>query len=127
MTKSYASLEQKVCPVCTKTFDSGSILLDRRLKDSMERFTTTGWDLCPDDKAKYDDGYIALVETKPPTDGSTLKPEDAYRLGRIAHIREEVFVASFNIPARNADGSLVPLMFVDQEVMNLLEKAVADG
>lgn len=35
--KSHCSIERKVCPICTKEFDSGAILLDRRLRDSMDR------------------------------------------------------------------------------------------
>jgi len=124
--KSYVSLEQKVCPVCTKTFDSGAVLLDRKLRESMELKTTTGWDLCPDDKEKYDDGYIALVEAEMPA-GSRLKPEDAYRLGRIAYIREAAFAANFNIPARRDDGTLEPLMFIDSEVMDMLKEAMKEG
>lgn len=44
--KSYVSMEQNVCAVCGKTFDTGSILLDRRMQDSMERHTVTDWGLC---------------------------------------------------------------------------------
>jgi len=122
MSKSYVSLEQKVCLVCAKAFDSGAVLLDTRLKDSMERFTVTGWDLCPDDKARYDDGYIALVEARPPTEGDTLKPDEAYRLRRIVHIREAVFTTIFNIPPRLEDGTMLAVTFAEPAVMDMLEE-----
>ena len=97
-TRRHEPLEQKVCLVCAKTFDSGALLLDTRVKDSMEHYTVTGWDLCPEDKAKYDDGYVALVEARTPAAGMTLMPEEAYRLGRIVHIREAAFDTIFEHP-----------------------------
>lgn len=45
--KSHVSIEQHVCLVCGQAFDTGAVLLDRRLRASMAHHTTTGWDLCP--------------------------------------------------------------------------------
>ena len=44
--KSHVSLERHVCLVCGVAYDTGSILLDKRLRQSLERYTTTGWGLC---------------------------------------------------------------------------------
>ncbi len=41
--KSHVSLEQQLCLVCGTAFDTGNILLDRRLRASMKHQTTTGW------------------------------------------------------------------------------------
>src|SRR3546814_5168048 len=43
--KSHVSLEQHVCLVCGVAFDTGAILLDKRLRASLERHTATGWGL----------------------------------------------------------------------------------
>jgi len=59
--KSYVSMERKKCGVCGKDYDSGSILLDRRLKESMERHTLTGWGMCEEHQKLKDAGYIAIV------------------------------------------------------------------
>jgi hypothetical protein len=40
--QSHVSLEQHVCLVCGKAFDTGTILLDKRLRASMEHHTKTG-------------------------------------------------------------------------------------
>ncbi len=48
--KSYVSLEQHVCLVCGHAYDTGNLLLDKRLRASMQRHTTTGMGLCPDDQ-----------------------------------------------------------------------------
>lgn len=54
--KSHVSMEQHVCLVCGQLFDTGAILLDRRLRPSMEHHTVTGWDLCPEHRRLYEEG-----------------------------------------------------------------------
>jgi len=100
--KSYVSVEQHVCLVCGAAFDTGNLLLDRRLHARFERHTATGWSLCAEHRKLFDDGYVALVECDPqrsglPTDGERLKPEQAYRTGRIAHVRREAFARLFDV------------------------------
>ena len=68
--KSHVSLEQHVCLVCGTAFDTGAILLDKRLRASMERHTATGWGLCPEHQKLADDGFVALVECDPQRSGS---------------------------------------------------------
>ena len=93
--KSHVSLEQHVCLVCGTAFDTGAILLDKRLRASMERHTATGWGLCPEHQKLSDDGFVALVECDPQRSGSQasgrMKPEQAYRTGRLAHLKREAF------------------------------------
>lgn len=118
--KSHVSMEQKVCVVCTTKFDSGAILLDRRLKQSMERYTTTGWGMCPECDKLRQAGYVALVgcdsEKSEIRDG-IVDPSGAYRTGKIVHIKEEAFVRVFNAPVpRNK------VVFSDQTVLDKLEK-----
>lgn len=101
--KSHVSLEQHVCIVCGAAFDTGAILLDRRLRASMQHHTATGWGLCAEHRKLFDDGYVALVECDPqrsglPTNGTRVKPEQAYRTGRLAHLKREVFARVFNVP-----------------------------
>lgn len=101
--KSHVSLEQHVCLVCGMHFDSGNILLDKRLRASLERHTTTGWGLCPQHQKLFDDGFVALIECNPQRSGlhdglTRLKPEQAWRTGRLAHLRRQVFARVFNVP-----------------------------
>lgn len=117
--KSHVSMERRVCLVCGATYETGSILLDRHLRASMQRQTTTGWGLCPEDQKLYDAGFVALVECDPersgvPAPGARLKPEQVYRTGRIAHVRREVVEAAFNVPPM-ANQACV---FVDTEVID---------
>ena len=89
MSKSYVSVEQHQCFVCGKTYDTGAILLDKRLQESMERTTVTATGLCQDDQKKKDEGYIALIGA----DEATQR-----RTGDVLHIRAEVWPRIFNVP-----------------------------
>lgn len=40
--KSYVTLEQKICVVCGRSYDTGSLLLDKRLRERFEHHTITG-------------------------------------------------------------------------------------
>jgi hypothetical protein len=99
--KSHVSMEQKMCPVCGKVEDSGSILLDRRLKQSMEQHTVTGYALCKLHQKLKDEGYMFLVvcdETKSNINSNNIKMEDAYRTGEIIQIKRDVFSKMFTVP-----------------------------
>jgi hypothetical protein len=124
--KSYVSLEQHLCVVCATPFDTGSILLDRRLRASMRRHTTTGWGLCPEHQRLHSEGFVALVECDPqrsgaPSGDGQMKPEQAYRTGLLAHLRREAFTRAFNV-AITADQ---PVVFVEPGVIEQLQARVA--
>jgi len=123
--KSHVSLEQHVCLVCGVTFDTGAILLDKRLRPSMERYTTTGWGLCAEHQKLSDDGFVALIECDPQRSGSPsgtdgMKPEQAYRTGRLAHLQRDVFARVFNVPIA-ADQ---PCVFIEPGVIERLQSMV---
>ena len=125
--KSHVSLEQHVCLVCGVRFDTGAILLDRRLRASMERHTATGWGLCPEHQKLSDEGFVALVECDPqrsgsPAGGGRVKPEQAYRTGRLAHLKREAFAQVFDVPIA-ADQ---PCVFVEPGVIEQLQTMTAN-
>ena len=124
--KSHVSLEQHVCLVCGTSFDTGSLLLDRRLRASMERHTTTGWGLCAEHQRMHSDGFVALVECDPQRSGARssdglLKPGQAYRTGRLAHLRREVFARVFDVAVVPDQ----PVVFVEPGVIERLQGMVA--
>src|SRR3546814_11650878 len=84
--KSHVSLEQHACLVCGARFDTGAILLDKRLRASMARHTAPGWGLCPEHQTLSADGFVALVAFDPQRSGSPsgparLTPAPACRIG----------------------------------------------
>lgn len=121
--KSHVTLESQVCAVCGKTFDTGALLLDRRLRPIFERKTCTGIGLCPEHEQLYRQGYIALVEcdlTKSGVTASTqeIKPEQAYRTGRLVHLTREEFNQFFDIECPPA----MPMVYVEPGVIERLAK-----
>lgn len=126
--KSHVSLEQHACLVCGVSFDTGSVLLDKRLRASMKRYTVTGWGLCVEHQKLADDGFVALVECDPQRSGSpasngNLKPEQAYRTGRLAHLKREVFFRLFNVPINDKQACV----FVEPGVIEQLLSMVASA
>ena len=121
--KSYVSVEVKVCEVCGSEWETNSILLDKRLKESMEDKTITGYGLCPEHQKLHDEGYIALIAID--ESRSSNKPENniirgmdgIYRTGGIAHIKREAAKRVFDCEIPSG-----PFMYCDDEVINMLEK-----
>lgn len=113
MEKSHVSIEVKVCPICVKQHDVG-VLLDKRLKKSLERRTVTGMAICPECEDKYKKGYVALVEIDPEKseikEDGTVSISGAYRTSRIVHVKNKVFTPQF--PAET------PFTFVSIDFMN---------
>jgi hypothetical protein len=107
MEKSFVSMEQQVCIVCGKTFDTGALLLDKRMRNSMEPHTVTGMGMCPEHQKLKDDGYIALVEADQATNT---------RLGRVAHVRASVWGHIFNVPVPEKG-----VAFVEKDAMDKIE------
>lgn len=104
--KSYVTMEQHACTVCGKAYDTGAVLLDRRLKSTFEDRTVTAMGLCEEHKQVIEDGYIILVGCDPEKtaihtddDGNIIaKGEDAYRTGELLYVWELAFQKIFNVP-----------------------------
>lgn len=112
MEKSHVGMGYDVCPVCC-TEHSETVLIDRRLKKSLQRRQATGWAMCPACQAKKDEGYIALVIcTNQP---SSLN--DANRTGEVAHVRASAWPGIFNTPVPPKG-----MGFAGQEVLEILRK-----
>ena len=112
MEKSYVSMEKKVCAVCTKEFETNSILLDRRLRNSMERYTVTGFGHCPECQAKIDEGFLALVVIDPSKSerlpNGNMSAEGAWRTGEIIFLKRSCKIFVPKPPP-------VDMVFIDEE------------
>jgi hypothetical protein len=121
MEKSHVSMEQKLCPVTGVTWDSGAILLDKRMKQSMERYTTTGMEICPEVKERIKEGFIPMVEADPKKSetlpNGNMNPKGAYRTGRVFYLKVEAFKRMFNAPVPKQE-----FCYVDIETGNYLEE-----
>ena len=115
MSKSYVSLEQKICVVTGKLYETDSLLMDRRMEESMERHTTTGYGISKEAQEQIDKGFIALVGIDPDKSTPPYTPQSVYRTGEIAYLKVEVAKSMFNIDTIDK-----PLAFVEPEVMTYL-------
>lgn len=112
--KSHVSMEQRVCLVCDKRYETNAVLLDKRLRPTLERFTTTGYGLCPEHSKE---GYVCLIEVDPGKsdgNGGRMKPENAHRTGGVAWVKEEAFRNIFN-------AEVAPICYVTIGVLEKLE------
>ena len=118
MTKSFVSMEQKQCIVCGEIYDSGSLLLNRRMTPNMEQHTLTGLGACPEHQKLADDGYIALIGVNESTKNSTLKPSEADRTGELVFLKKEAFEKMFTT---KLDPGKFPMVYVSPELINELK------
>jgi len=123
--KSYVSMEQRVCQVCGKQYDTGALLMDTRLKNSLDMHTVTGWGLCEEHQKLFDDGYVALVEvTNPIGGGETMRNKDGIRTGKMAHLRRRIFNQLFNV---ELDDDKQVMVFVEDGIIDQLSKLMAQS
>lgn len=127
--KSYVAMVTPVCPVCCReTGEQGHILLDRRLKDSFDSrgYQEISEHLCGDCQQHIDQGKVALVEADPAkskneefSGGSygRIKPQDAYRTGRLFFVSRPFFEKITDVPL-----SEPPVAFIEPQVGDLLGK-----
>jgi hypothetical protein len=119
--KSYVGMGHEVCPVCG-TNHTETVLLDRRLRNSLTKDMVTGLSLCEKCNSMTEE-YLALVAvSNANSNRTTLRPEEANRTGEIVHIRRTVAAQMFN---RELDKNL-PMVFVDTEVINHIKKLQAN-
>ena len=120
--KSFVTMEQHACAACGTPYDTGALLLDRRMREMFDRKTVTRVaGLCEQCTKMRDDGYIALVAIEESLSerlpSGNYRPDKVYRTGAIAHVRGEAWPNIFNVPTP-PDG----FAFVPQDVIDLLDK-----
>lgn len=118
MAKSHVGTGHSVCPICGIKHDE-VLLLDKRLKDTLEPSNFMGFALCPEHAAMQEE-YLALVECSN-TGGAALKPQDAKRTGKICHVRRTAAARIFNVDLPKD----LPLVFVEVGVISRLEEMQA--
>lgn len=119
MEKSFVTLEQNVCPICTKVFETGNLLMDTRIKngklmETFDKYTVTGYSVCEECQKMVDDGRVALVEINEPSDPNNLTLDNVDRTGKIGWMKRE------------AVRQYLP-EFPEDKLMCYIEKGILDG
>lgn len=118
MEKSFVTLEQNVCPICGKVFETGNLLMDTRIRngktmETFDKYTVTGYSICEECQKMIDDGRVALVEINEPSDPNNLTLDNVDRTGKIGWVKRE------------AVQQLLP-EFPEDKLMCYIEKGILD-
>ena len=95
MEKSFVTLEQNVCPICTKVFETGNLLMDTRIRngklmETFDKYTATGYSICEECQKMVDEGRVALVEINEPSDPNNLTLDNVDRTGKIGWMKRDI-------------------------------------
>ena len=95
MEKSFITLEQNVCPICTKVFETGNLLMDTRIRngklmETFDKYTVTGYSICEECQKMVDEGRVALVEINEPSDSNNLTLDNVDRTGKIGWMKRDI-------------------------------------
>ena len=126
MGKSFVTLEQRVCIVCGKEYDTDTLLIDKRMSEKFDMHTVTGWGMCNEHTELRQKDFIAMIEIDPeksgePDDQSQVKPDNAYRTGNILHLHIDAFRAMFN-----AEVPPKMICFIDSKITALLKENIGE-
>jgi len=121
--KSFVSMEMVQCPACDKLSRSGNLLMDKRVRPSLERETLTGFGLCAE---HWRDGFITLIGCDPEQSGvgpteTTITPRQAYRTGEVVYLRREAWDRLFDVPFP----ANCPWVYVEDRVIQELKAFIA--
>jgi hypothetical protein len=118
--KSYVTMEQHLCTVCGHPYDTGALLLDKRLRERFDMNTITGMSgMCEEHQKLHDDGYVALVGVKNSGSGDILKQEHAQRTGSIMHLKKDSGIWEI-IGLEVPEG---PMVFAEEELIHAINNS----
>ena len=121
MEKSHVGMLHEHCPVCLFIDeDKESILLDRRLKNSLEKDNSVISDTpCKKCKELLDDGMLAMVVIKNGGNGEKVTQSEADRDGEILWIKRAIFLNIFDDGAKIGN---VPMVFIDTQARDSIKE-----
>ena len=95
MEKSFVTLEQNVCPICGKVFETDNLLMDTcirngKLMETFDKYTVTGYSICEECQKMIDEGRVALVEINEPSDPNNLTLDNVDRTGKIGWMKRDI-------------------------------------
>jgi hypothetical protein len=122
--KSYVTMSQKVCPICHKVFDDGTLVLDKMLREKFDSHTITGYGVCPEDQKMVDKGYVALVEIDPLKSGTEPTVETAWHTGAVVWVRRTAVKKIFSHMDVLVKGKS-PMAYIDPEVTAKLKEMMS--
>lgn len=111
--KSYVGMGHDSCPICGVEHNE-VVLINKRLRDTLERRQVVGISICPECTAKINDDYVALVSIDESKSNAPYTPMSAYRTGNVLWIKRDAWGKVFSEPAPRAFG------YCDDDVIEML-------
>ena len=76
----------------------------------MKRHIVAGWGLCDAYRQLFDEGFVTLIECDPqrngvPADQNSMRPEQAWRTGRLAQMKRKVALDNGTQAAKFSEAS----------------------
>ncbi len=124
MEKSYVTVEQRVCPICGKMFDSGNLLLDTRLRNTFNHYTVTGYNFCPECEPLTKERIALIVANSDDKSSHHMKLEEANRTGEILWMNRDAAKEIFTHMGPNDLDR--PFIFIDPEAAEKLKHLVGN-
>lgn len=111
--KSHVGLGHHLCPVClTRTEEV--VLLDKCLKETLERDNFLGWEMCKEHKEQTDNDYVHIIIINNP-ESSDVNLYTADRTGITVAIRRTAFKEIFSTT------SMTNIAFGTEELLEKLK------
>jgi hypothetical protein len=120
MEKSYVGTGAYICPVCAKRH-SEEVLVNTKLKKTLEKDMSLGWQLCPEHKEQRTNGFVFLVGIDESKSKQTDSLNGIWRTGKVIAIKENVYNQIFNIPIDERK-----IAFCDDETIDKLNSMVEE-
>lgn len=117
--KSYVSMANYQCPICTTEHSANELLLDTQLRKRFERTTIVGAKVCPKCAQRIKDGYIAFIVIDPKRSSTPFDLHTVHRTGDICWVREKLCNEIFH-DFSHKDG----IVFTDMELMEKLKSMI---
>ena len=115
MDKSFVSMERKICMITGKVYETNSLILDKRMRDRFDQYTTTGFGICPEAQENIDKGFCAFVaidhDKSELNENGTYSPEGVYRTGAVAFVKYEAAKEMFDVKVNRV------MNYCDEEVI----------
>jgi hypothetical protein len=114
--KSHVGMGYNVCPI-TGEKHSESIVLDKRMEDTLEKDNFLGLAYGPEAVEKLSNGYVALIEVNSQNDGTDkITLAEANRTGTYCFVKKELVRDMFRIE----EDKVADFQFVSAEIIKFL-------
>lgn len=120
---SCVEMEKHMCPICGTEHETGSILLDRRLKDIKSGLT--GISLCTEHLKLHENDYVAFISSTYSGSNGVLSMRGAIPNGDVMHMPRTI--AKQLLVDVSEDDISKPFMYISVEAFEAIKKIMSNS